>query len=56
MMQAADHIIDLGPGAADEGGRVIAHGTPEQVAANADSLTGKYLAEQFQLAIESATD
>jgi excinuclease ABC subunit A len=56
MMQAADHIIDLGPGAADEGGRVVTHGTPEQVAANADSLTGKYLAEQFQLATESAAE
>ena len=56
MMQAADHIIDLGPGAADEGGQVVAHGTPEQVAANTGSLTGKYLAEQFQLAAESAAD
>ena len=31
-MKAADWIIDLGPGAADEGGRVVAHGTPEEVA------------------------
>ncbi|MCH7752282.1 MAG: excinuclease ABC subunit UvrA, partial [Planctomycetes bacterium] len=56
MMQAADYIIDLGPRAADEGGRVVAHGTPEQIAANADSLTGKYLAEQFQHSAEPAAE
>jgi excinuclease ABC subunit A len=43
MMKAADHIIDLGPGAADEGGRVVAKGTPEMIANNADSVTGRYL-------------
>ena len=32
IMKAADYIIDLGPGAADEGGQVVAKGTPEQVA------------------------
>ena len=47
MMQAADYIIDLGPGAADEGGRVVAQGTPEQVATCDESLTGSYLAKQF---------
>jgi excinuclease ABC subunit A len=56
MMQAADYIIDLGPSAADEGGRIVAHGTPEQIAANADSLTGKYLAEQFQHSAEPAAE
>ncbi|MCG8583253.1 MAG: ATP-binding cassette domain-containing protein, partial [Pirellulales bacterium] len=45
LMKAADYIIDLGPGAADEGGNVIAHGTPEEVARNEDSITGKFLAE-----------
>ncbi len=34
MMKAADYIIDLGPGAADEGGQVVAKGTPEMVARN----------------------
>jgi len=43
MMKAADWIIDLGPGAGNDGGRLIAQGTPEQVAEHADSLTGKYL-------------
>jgi excinuclease ABC subunit A len=41
---AADHIIDLGPGAGRDGGRVVAWGSPAGVAANKDSLTGRYLA------------
>ena len=45
LMKFADHIIDLGPGAAEAGGRVVAQGTPEQVAANPDSLTGRALSE-----------
>lgn len=45
MMRAADYIIDLGPGAAEAGGRVVAKGTPEAVARNKDSLTGKFLAD-----------
>jgi len=49
-MQAADYLIDLGPGAADEGGRVVAYGTPEEIANHPDSLTGKFLAEEFQRA------
>jgi excinuclease ABC subunit A len=43
MMKAADYIIDLGPGAADRGGQVVAQGTPEEVARNADSATGRFL-------------
>ena len=45
MMKAADYIVDLGPGAADEGGQVVAKGTPEMVANSSDSVTAKYLAE-----------
>jgi excinuclease ABC subunit A len=45
MMKAADYIVDLGPGAADEGGQVIAKGTPEMVANCPQSVTGKFLAE-----------
>jgi excinuclease ABC subunit A len=44
IMRRADCIVDLGPGAGRHGGRVVAQGTPEQVAANAESLTGRYLA------------
>jgi len=54
MMQAADYIIDLGPGAADEGGRVVACGTPEEVAANAESLTGQFLAKEFERSAAAA--
>ena len=43
VIKTADWIIDLGPGGGANGGRVIAVGTPEQVADNSDSLTGKYL-------------
>jgi len=44
VMKSADWIIDLGPEGGDEGGRVIAVGTPEQVARNSQSHTGKFLA------------
>jgi excinuclease ABC subunit A len=43
LMQAADYIIDLGPGAADEGGQIVTQGTPEKVAACEASVTGAYL-------------
>jgi excinuclease ABC subunit A len=44
VMKSADWIIDLGPEGGDAGGRVVAAGTPEQVARNSQSLTGKFLA------------
>ena len=43
VIKTADWIIDLGPGGGANGGRVVATGTPEQVAENPESLTGKYL-------------
>lgn len=43
MMARADYIIDLGPGPADQGGRLVASGTPEEIAACSDSVTGRYL-------------
>jgi len=42
-MMAADYLVDLGPGAGKDGGRVVAVGTPEEVRANPNSLTGRYL-------------
>ena len=42
-MRAADYLVDIGPGAGIHGGRVVACGTPEEVAANTDSVTGDYL-------------
>jgi excinuclease ABC subunit A len=44
LMRAADYLIDLGPGAGDAGGQVVATGTPEEVARNKDSATGRILA------------
>ena len=43
-IRAADHVLDLGPGAGLRGGQLIAQGTPDQVAATETSLTGQYLA------------
>jgi excinuclease ABC subunit A len=40
---AADHVVDMGPGAGEHGGLVVAQGTPEEICANTDSLTGEYL-------------
>ena len=48
MMKAADYIIDLGPGAADEGGQVVAKGTPEMVARTAGSVTAGFLAKALR--------
>ena len=43
VIRNADYIIDMGSGGGEEGGRVVACGTPEQIAANEESVTGKYL-------------
>jgi excinuclease ABC subunit A len=42
-MMAADHLLDMGPGAGTHGGHVVAQGTPQQVMADSSSLTGRYL-------------
>ncbi len=44
VMLAADHIVDLGPGAGEGGGRLVAEGSPAEVAAAPDSVTGRFLA------------
>jgi excinuclease ABC subunit A len=43
VMRAADHLIDMGPGAGEHGGRVVSHGSPAAVAADPASLTGQFL-------------
>jgi excinuclease ABC subunit A len=43
VIKTADRVIDLGPGGGEEGGRIIAEGTPEQVSRAKDSVTGVYL-------------
>jgi excinuclease ABC subunit A len=45
-MRAADYIIDIGPGAGEHGGKVVAVGTFEEIAANTNSLTGDYLSHR----------
>jgi len=55
MMKAADYIIDLGPGAADEGGTVVASGTPEEIARHDRSLTAPYLRDK-ETSREDASD
>jgi excinuclease ABC subunit A len=49
VIKTADWIIDLGPEGGDKGGRVIAEGTPEQVAKKRGSHTGKFLRETLRL-------
>ena len=51
MIRAADHVIDMGPGAGVHGGRVIAQGRPDEVAAHPDSLTGRYLAHALRIEV-----
>ena len=50
-IRAADHVIDMGPGAGVHGGRVMAEGTPDDIAASAESLTGRYLAKALRIAV-----
>ncbi|WP_423458568.1 excinuclease ABC subunit UvrA [Ottowia sp. VDI28] len=55
MIRAADHVVDMGPGAGVHGGRVMAQGTFEQVAATPDSVTGQYLSGARTIAIPRRT-
>ena len=50
-IRAADHVIDIGPGAGVHGGQVIAQGTPEQIIASKASLTGQYLCGSREIAV-----
>jgi excinuclease ABC subunit A len=48
-MLEADHIVDMGPGAGIHGGHIVAQGTPAEVMANPNSLTGKYLSGELEI-------
>ncbi|WP_462259181.1 excinuclease ABC subunit UvrA [Vagococcus teuberi] len=48
-MRAADYLIDIGPGAGEQGGRIISAGTPEEVEKDKNSLTGQYLSGQRKI-------
>lgn len=50
-IRAADHVVDMGPGAGDHGGLVIAAGTPQELGRHPQSLTGQYLCGQRQIAV-----
>ncbi|MBK9521850.1 MAG: excinuclease ABC subunit UvrA [Rhodocyclaceae bacterium] len=50
-IEAADYVVDMGPGAGEHGGRVVAEGTPAQVAASTESMTGAYLSGRRSIAI-----
>ncbi|SFD82216.1 excinuclease ABC subunit A [Thiohalospira halophila DSM 15071] len=51
MIRTADHVLDIGPGAGAHGGRIVAQGTPEEVAASEESLTGQYLSGRRTIAV-----
>ena len=50
-MWASDYIIDIGPGAGAKGGKLVAAGTPEEIAKNPDSITGKYLSGEMSIPV-----
>lgn len=49
MIRSADQVIDIGPGAGEKGGRLVAQGTPKEVIKNPKSLTGKYLSGKVSI-------
>jgi excinuclease ABC subunit A len=50
-IRQSDYVVDLGPGAGVHGGRIVAEGTPAEVAAHPDSLTGQYLSGRLAIAV-----
>ena len=48
-IMAADYVVDIGPGAGEHGGQIVAEGTPAEIQANANSLTGQYLSGKKQI-------
>jgi excinuclease ABC subunit A len=54
VIKCADHVIDLGPESGDDGGEVVFEGTPEQLMLCEQSITGRYLKEEIQKAVDSS--
>ena len=52
-IRSSDHVVDIGPGAGIHGGKIIAQGTPDDIANNPDSITGHYLSGKESIAIPS---
>ncbi len=48
-IMSADYVVDIGPGAGEHGGQIVAEGTPAEIQANANSLTGQYLSGKKQI-------
>jgi hypothetical protein len=55
LLSTCDRLVELGPGGGADGGRVIATGTPAELAADPDSLTGPFLARELERAAGAAT-
>ncbi|GAA5234536.1 excinuclease ABC subunit UvrA [Verticiella sediminum] len=53
MIRAADFVVDMGPGAGEHGGRVVAYGTPAEILADPESLTGQYLSGQRSIELSA---
>ena len=51
MIRQADWVVDMGPGAGEHGGQIVAEGTPEDIEANPDSLTGQYMSGTRQIEV-----
>ena len=52
VIKVADYLIDMGPGGGKEGGKIVAVGTPEEVAKVVESETGRFLAEEFGMPVK----
>jgi excinuclease ABC subunit A len=50
-IRAADYVVDMGPGAGEAGGRVVAQGSPQAILAHPDSLTGRYLSRELSIPV-----
>jgi excinuclease ABC subunit A len=50
-IRGADHVVDMGPGAGEAGGRIVAQGTPAEILAHPDSLTGRYLSRELLIQV-----
>jgi excinuclease ABC subunit A len=53
-IESADHVVDFGPGAGRQGGHVVAAGTPQEIAANKTSLTGRYMAGTMRIEVPTS--
>jgi len=50
-IRAADHVVDMGPGAGEAGGHIVAEGPPSEIISNPQSLTGRYLARALTIEV-----